>query len=129
MFGEPTAYHEPYDSFILKSVNFKRKLQTILESIPKKHQRILYGSFANVRMSMMIANIFTKFTGSAYLNTYLTPTKLESLCVKLYQGKISSKDQVMISQIRAEATQNYYLAINKYIKAKRIVNRKEKENV
>lgn len=118
-YGATTTFHDPFNTFIINSVNLRRDIEEILYRIDFKYQKILFASFADVRLDPQIEMIFSKYTGAAYCTKLCNIDELEKLCRDFHQGRSSNKDKELISQIRIEATANYQTAIELYIQSKR----------
>jgi hypothetical protein len=118
-YGASTTFHDPYNSFILKSVDHRHNIEEILYVLPYKLQKILYLTFADIKLFTQIEIIFNKYTGAAHLNSFLIASDLNKLCRNFHVGKTTDKEKALISQIRIESMNNYHEAVDAYIKAKR----------
>ena len=114
-YGPSTTFNDPFNSFILKSVEHKRKLESVVSNLPPLHKLILFKSFADIKYPKNIELLFNKYTGAATVIASISFTNLDKLSRQFYQGTASDKDKILISQIRTEATTNYYEAINQYL--------------
>jgi len=119
IFGPSSDYHDPYNTFIINSVEHRRKIEEILHRVSFHNQKILFASFADLKFSPQINLIYNKLTGATHLNSYITIKELDRICGRFHLGIATDKDKQLISTIRVEAIKNYYNAINAYIKSKR----------
>ena len=118
IYGINSDYRDPYNTFILNSVDRKRKIENIYYSLSQLDQNILYLSFSNVKFPKYIELLYTKYTGAVCLTTQCNSKQLENLCRTFHLVNSSEKDKITIATIRIEATTNYYNAINNYYKTK-----------
>ena len=127
IFGPSLDYHDPFNTFIINSVEHRRKIEDVLHLVSFKHQKILFASFADLKFSPQINLIFTKYTGAIYLNSYLRTQEVDTICRKFHLGIATEKEKRLISQIRVEAVKNYHAAVDAYIKAKRTIKQEKNE--
>lgn len=120
MFGASTSFQDPHNSFILKSVAKKRKIENTFYSLPKKYQKILFSYYAGLTFNVLVKKIYDKLAGPVYVNSYMNMNDLEKLLQKFVIGKATEKEKTLISEIRIEAQNNLYDAVKFYLKLRKI---------
>ena len=122
-FGASTDFHDPFNTFILNSVDHRRQIEDVLYELPFDMQKILYASFADIKFSPQIELIFGKLTGAAHVNCFIDLMTLDTICRKFHFGEATESSKRVLSQVRMVARTNYWNAIDSYLSVKKKLGR------
>lgn len=112
-FGGSTTYQDPYNSFILKSVEKLRKIDKRFYATSINTQRALFLYFADQNFLFPhITRIYQELGPLTRLSDQFN--NLDKICQRFLLGTASDKDKISITNARIEARTNLFSAVNEY---------------
>jgi hypothetical protein len=113
LFGIPTTFNDPYNSFILTSIARKRQIEKYYYSIHIDYRVALRATYDDIRLPVYIVSIFNKLAGIACFISDID--KLEKICGNIKLGIATDKEKLLISEIRINAVRLFNDAIDAYV--------------